>query len=153
MVDTSHHIRQNAIQQQQQQRPLSSAGPIRLGGGGLISHFCSPQPYTSLRFEFLGPELVDRGNVSAVAAAESCSSFLPICRGMARLSRPRASVCKFPVQRNYAVTQVPATGFEPWTIRLRIQHAINCATAPHCLKINDIQNTAISTYCCTIWII
>ena len=32
---------------------------------------------------------------------------------MDRLSRPRATVCKFPAHRNYAVTQVSTTGFEP----------------------------------------
>ena len=47
-----------------------------LGRGGLISHFCSPQPDTS---EFPGWDLVNRGNVSLAAAAQSCHSILPIC--------------------------------------------------------------------------
>ena len=68
-------------------------------------------------------ELVSRGNVSVVAASQSCSSFLSTRGGMARLSWPRATVCKFHAQRNYAVTRVFATGFEPGTIRLRIQPA------------------------------
>ena len=73
------------------------------------------------------PGLLNRGNVSVVAAAQSCYSFLPTRGGMARLSKPRASVCKFPAHGNHAVTQVVVTGFEPGTVRLRIQGAINCA--------------------------
>ena len=49
-------------------------------------------------------------------------------------------MCKFPAQRNYAVTQMPATGFEPETVRLRIQRTINCATTPH---LNRAQNKRI----------
>ena len=85
-----------------QQLPLGSVEPIGLG---LISHFCSPQPYTSLRCGFPGPGLVDKGNMSVVAAAQSCSSFLPTRREMARLSWPTASVSKFPAQRNSTVVQ------------------------------------------------
>ena len=73
------------------------------------------------------PGLLNRGNVSVVAAAQSCYPFLPTRGGMTRLSRPRAMVRKFHAHRNYAVTQVSATGFEPETIRQRIQHA---TTAP-----------------------
>ena len=78
-------------------------------GWGLISQFYSTQPDTSLRCEFPGPGQVGRWNVSVVATAHSCSSFLPTRRGMARLSRPGASMCKLSAQRNYAVTQLPAT--------------------------------------------
>ena len=53
---------------------------------------------------------------------------------MARLGRPRASVCKFPAQNNYALTKVPATGIEPGTARLRIRRVINCATTRHRAK-------------------
>ena len=95
-------------------------------------HFYRPRPDTSLRCEFPGLGLVDQGNVSVVAAAQSCSSFLPTRRRMARLSRPRACVCKFPAQWNYAVSRVPNTGFEPGTVRLRIQRPISCATTPQC---------------------
>ena len=58
---------------------------------------------------------------------------------MAGLTRPRATVCKFPALRNYAVTQVSATGFEPGTVRLRIQRA---TTAPprHQKKKSKIDN-------------
>ena len=44
----------------------------------------------------------------------------PVNGGTVRLSRPRATVCEFPAHRNYAVTQVSATGFEPVTARSRI---------------------------------
>ena len=72
----AHRVRLRYIQQQQQQRPLSSSvEPIGLGG--VISHFYSPQPDTNLRCEFPGPGLVNRENVSVVAAAQSYSSFLP----------------------------------------------------------------------------
>ena len=67
--------------------------------------------------------IVNRGNVSVVSAAQSCSSFSPTRGGMARLSRPRATVCRFPAHRNYAVTRVSAAEFEPGTVRLRIQRA------------------------------
>ena len=50
-----------------------------------------------------------------VSYCRSADSFWGTCRGMARLSLPRATVCKFPTHRNYAVTQVSATGFEPGT--------------------------------------
>ena len=65
-------------------------------GLGLVSHFCSPQPDTSQRCEFPGSGLVHRWNVSVVAVAiqQSCSSFPQIRGEMARLSRPRATVCK-----------------------------------------------------------
>ena len=59
---------------------------------GLISHICSPQPDTSFRCEFPGLGLVNRGNLSVVPTAQSCSSFLPIRGGMDRLSRPGATV-------------------------------------------------------------
>ena len=42
-------------------------------------------------------------------------------------SRPTATVCKFPADKNYAVTQASATEFEPGTVRVRIQRA---TTAP-----------------------
>ena len=61
--------------------------------------------------------LVNRGNVSVVgAAAQSRSSFLPTRGGMARLSRPRATVCKFTDHMYYG-------RFEPWIVRLQIQRA------------------------------
>ena len=56
-----------------------------------------------------GSGLVNQGNVSVVAGAQSCFSFLPTSGGMARLSRPRAIVCKFPTHINYSVTRVSAT--------------------------------------------
>ena len=71
-------------------------------GSGLISHFCSPQPDNSLRRKVRGPGLVDRRNVSVVDAAHSCSSSVPTRGEMARLCRPRATVCKFPGHRNMA---------------------------------------------------
>ena len=89
-------------------------------GWALIPNFCSlhPHPDISLHLEFPGSGLVNRRNVSAAASAQSCSLFLPTLGGMARLTRPRAIVCKFPVHRNYAVT----SGFEPGTLPLG-QHA------------------------------
>ena len=99
------------------------------GGADLLS-FYSPHPDTSLRNEFPDSGLVNRGNVSVVATSQSCSSISPICREMARLSRPRASVCKFPTQRNYALTQVSATGFETGTVRYEFS-ASSESTTPH----------------------
>ena len=69
--------------------------------------------------------LVNRGSLSVVAATRSCSSFLPTHRGIARLSRPRATVCRFHTHKNYAVTRVSGMRFEPETDRLRIQRATN----------------------------
>ena len=83
-----------------QQRPIGSSEPI---GFGLISHFCTPQPDTSWRCEFPGTGLVKRGNVSVVAAAQLLIFAYPLRDG--RLSRPRATVCKFPAHSNYVVTQ------------------------------------------------
>ena len=74
---------------------------------------------------------MNRGSVSVVATAQSCSSLLPTRGLVARLSRPRAAVCKFPAHKNYAVTYVSAVGFEPGVVWFPIQHAINCATTPH----------------------
>ena len=66
------------------------------------------------------------------------------------------------------MTQLAATGFEPGTVRLRIQRAINCATTPHTRHRHLIistalflcvmswqwyQNTAVTTHsfwCCMI---
>ena len=61
---------------------------------------------------------------------------LPTRGGVARLSRPRAIVCKFPGHRNYAVTQVFGTGFELVTVRARIQRA---TTAPPRHTISLVQ--------------
>ena len=116
ILDLTHAT--SAIHPVIQQRPLcSSHRPTKPIGLGLISHFCNRQPDTSLRCEFPGYGLVNRGNVSVVAAAQSCSSFLPARGGMTRLSRPRAPVCKFVDHWNYALTKVSATRFEPWTVR------------------------------------
>ena len=41
-----------------------------------------------------------QGNVSVITAAQSCSSFSPTHGGIARLSTPRATVCKFHAHRN-----------------------------------------------------
>ena len=91
--------------------------------------------------------------MSVVAAAQSCSSFLPTRRGMGRLSRPGASVGKFPAQRKYAAaTIVPATRFEPGTARLRIQRAINYATTPHnSNKPINLFISDVSKYLCLIF--
>ena len=68
-----------------------------------------------------GSGLVNQGNVSVVAGAQSCFSFLPTSGGMARLSLPRAIVCKFPAHINYSVTRKSATRLELGTVMLRIQ--------------------------------
>ena len=67
----------------QQQKPLGSSEPIGLGPDRFFSDFCSPPPDTSLRYEFLGSGLVNRGNVPVVAASQNCSAFcIPTHRGM-----------------------------------------------------------------------
>ena len=78
-------------------------------------------------WEFPGSRLVNRGNVWVFAKAQRCSYFWPTRGEMVRLSRHIATACKFPAHKNYAVTQVSAAGFEPGTVRLRVQRA---ATEP-----------------------
>ena len=79
---------------------------------------------------------MNQGNVSVVAAAQSCSSLLPSRGRMARLSRPSATACKFPAHRNYAVTRVSATGFVLGTVWLATNpERYHWATAPRCVII------------------
>ena len=97
------------------------------------------------RAHFPGSGLVIQGNVSVVAAAQSCSSFLPIRGGIARLSRPRAIVCKFSAHRNYAVTRVSATEFEPGTVQLWVQRATTVPPRHTCG--NSTLQMICSTHC------
>ena len=57
------------------------------------------------------------GHATAKHFGASFTAFCPDDR----LSRPRATVRKFPAHMNYAETKVSAMGFEPGTVGLRIQ--------------------------------
>ena len=63
--------------------------------------------------------------MSVVATVHGCSSIL---------STRGATVCKFPARRNYAVTQVSATGFEPRTDKIQTED-----TASQCLLVRQIE--------------
>ena len=112
----------------------------------LISHFHSPQPDTSWHCEFPGSKLVNRGNVPVVAAVQRCSSFLATRRGISRLSRPRATVSKFPDHINYAVTRVSAAGSNHSTIQLRIHHATTRPLRPRILRAPKVNKLTHKTY-------
>ena len=83
----------------------TTATTLRLFRAHPISRYLSLTPAHAM--SSLDP--MERGSCYHSAELLLISAFHD---GMARLSRPRAIVCKFPVHKNYVVTQVSATGFE-----------------------------------------
>ena len=80
------------------------------------AHIRTPAYAASLQVPWIGASYLRV--VSVIAAVH-----VLLIREMARLSRPRASMCKFLVHKNCAVTRVSITGFEPMTSWSGIQYA------------------------------